>query len=100
MVFLFSPPADAEDVRSVTLTLDGEKLAGVAALIESMGDQTAVAWPVTGFRWVDGQRVAAELTASTPVPALPPAGLTLLALALTVAVMRTPRRTVAIGRAA
>lgn len=100
MVLLFSPPADVEDMSSVTLTLDGEELAAAAALMESMDDQTAVVWPVTGFRWVDGQRVAVELTAPTPVPALPPGGLTLLALALAAVVMRARRRTAAIGRAA
>lgn len=100
VVLLFSPAAGAEDLSVVTLTLDGEELAGAAAIIDTLADQTAVIWPVTRHRWVDGQRIAVELTAPTAVPALPPAGLTLLALALAGAVMRARRRAEAIGRIA
>ncbi len=92
MFLLFSPPADAERMKSTTLTLGGEDLVGAAAVIDTMDDQTAVAWPVTGFRWVDGQRIAVELTAPTPVPALPPPGVVMGLVMMWLAFRRAARR--------
>ena len=62
---LIDPPPNLQDVRSMTLTVDGDALAvSDAALVEENDVLGAVVvWPDPGFRWSDGQRIAVQLTA-------------------------------------
>ena len=61
---IIDPPPDAQDVRSMTLTADGQALAvSDAALVEENDVLGAVViWPDPGFRWSDAQRIAVQLT--------------------------------------
>ena len=61
---IIDPPPDAQDVRSMTLTVDGQALAvSEAPFVEE--DEVlgaVVAWPDPGLRWSDGQHIAVQLT--------------------------------------
>ena len=61
---IIDPPPEAQDVRSMTLTVDGQALAVSDAPFVEENDVlgAVVAWPDPGFRWSDGQRIAAQLT--------------------------------------
>ena len=89
----FSPPLDHRDLESMTLTLEGKALHVSDAL--AVSDVTSldpswseVLWTDPGFRWTDGRRVAAELTMTRPVPALPLASAGLLASLLVLGAYR------------
>ena len=62
--FIIDPPPDLQDVRSMTLTVDGQALAVSDSPYVEEDDVlgAVVVWPDHGFRWSDGQRIAAQLT--------------------------------------
>ncbi len=63
MVLVVSPPPDQQDLRSLTLTVDGHALAVSAAVVVAEEDPIVlVGWLDPGFRWSDGQRIAVQLT--------------------------------------
>ena len=61
---IIDPPPGAQDVRSMTLTLDDYALSVSDAPLVEEDDVlgAVVAWFDPGFRWSDGQRIAARLT--------------------------------------
>lgn len=61
---IIDPPPDLQDVRSMTLTVDGQALAVSDSPYVEEDDVlgAVVVWPDHGFRWSDGQRIAAQLT--------------------------------------
>ena len=61
---IIDPPPDLQDVRSMTLTVDGQALAVSDAVLVEENDVlgAVVVWPDHGFRWSDGQRIAVQLT--------------------------------------
>ena len=60
---IIDPPPDAQDVRSMTLTVDGQALAVSEAPFVEEDDVlgAVVAWPDPGLRWSDGQHIAVQL---------------------------------------
>ena len=60
---IIDPPPDAQDVRSLTLTVDGQALAVSDSPFVEEDDVlgTVVVWPDPGLRWSDGQRIAVQL---------------------------------------
>ena len=61
---IIDPPPDLQDVRSMTLTVDGQALAVSDSPYVEEDDVlgAVVVWPDRGFRWSDGQRIAVQLT--------------------------------------
>lgn len=61
---IIDPAPDLQDVRLMTLTVDGQALAVSDSPFVEQDDVlgAVVVWPDHGFRWSDGQRVAAQLT--------------------------------------
>ena len=76
-----APFPEPEDLELMTLTVDGMMLH-----LRDSSDlrplQELLLWSDPGFRWTDGQTVAAALTMAQPTPALPLAAAALLALLL------------------
>lgn len=77
------------DAQTVTVTVDGQPLHGRDNIDAFFDDddpdatKTGIVWADPGFQWGDGQRVAVELgIEERPVPALPLAGVGLLAALL------------------
>ena len=101
--FVFAPPSDELDVNSMTLTVDGHRLAvGDATRVSEDDDEIAVdpevtiTWSDPGFRWEDGQSVAVQLTTSER-PSEPATGLSFEPASVTVAEGRTKTYTVGLA---
>ena len=61
---IIDPPPDAQDVLSMTLTLDGQALAVSDSPFVEEDDVlgAVVVWRDRGFRWSDGQRIDVHVT--------------------------------------
>ena len=92
-----SPAMDQQDLESLMVTADGERLpVDFYSYVgqEEDPDASTIGIGDLGFRWTDGQHVVLELTTTLPgpVPALPLLGVWSLALLLGVGAYRRASR--------